>query len=102
MERRDYADIDYQHPRIPEDTPPAIADAARDNASGMAGRLAPSAGGDIDQPGESPPEIVPDQGDDTHPKAPDEVFPDDGDSVEPGARPDESPPAAPPIAPPPD
>ena len=54
------------------------------------------------QPGQSPPEVAPDQGDTATPSAPDEVVPDGGDSVNPGRTPDEMAPVQPNVLPAPD
>lgn len=80
---------------VPADTPPVIAETVVPGhafASGDydAGRQVPEGGGDTDNPGETPPEVVPDQGDTDVPGAPDEVFPDDGDLINPGSTPDET------------
>ena len=107
--QRDQAAVQFGGQYIPEGTPPVIAAAVspdRSFASGIydSGGHVPLAAdrGDIDQPGERPPEVAPDQGDTDTPRAPDEVVPDDGDSVHPGATPDEAQPPAPSIMPNPD
>lgn len=64
--------------------------------------LAAPGGGDIDQPGKTPPEVAPDQGDVATPRAPDEVVPGGGDWDNPGASPDETQPLPSPAVPAPD
>lgn len=59
-------------------------------------------GGDIDQPGRTPPEIAPGKGDTDVPRAPDEVVPGGGDNDNPGATPDETQPLPSPVVPAPD
>ena len=53
---------------------------------------APHQPGDRDEPGKRPDEIVPDQGDTSHPSAPDEIAPGREDFDQPGETPSEVPP----------
>jgi hypothetical protein len=127
MDRSAYTNADYDRPHVPPGTPPVI-DSAAD--AGDAATLVDSDGdsdspgsrtahldreledaslfdgGDTDEPGHQPDEIVPDKGDTVEPgQRPDEVSPDQGDFDRPGGTPDEMPPqpdTAPAETPPPD
>ena len=118
MDRKAYTDADYRQPHVPPATPPVIdsnADAsdaallAMDDGDSNAPGSKPAhfnrgredgglfdgerAGGDQDEPGKQPDEIVPDKGDDDVPdRTPDEVSPDQGDFDTPDNAPSEVPP----------
>jgi hypothetical protein len=118
MDRNAYTDADYLQPHGPPATPPVIdsnADAsdaallAMDDGDSNAPGSKPAhfnrgrednglfdgerAGGDQDEPGKQPDEIVPDKGDDDVPdRTPDEVSPDQGDFDTPDNAPAEVPP----------
>ena len=118
MDRKAYTDADYRQPHVPAATPPVIdsnavaSDAAllaMDDGDSNAPGSKPAhfnrgredgglfdgerAGGDQDEPGKQPDEIVPDKGDDDVPdRTPDEVSPDQGDFDTPDNAPAEVPP----------
>jgi hypothetical protein len=136
MDRQDYTDADYRQPHVPPATPPVIdANADQEDAASLAlddgdsdapgsqpahflrgredevaydhgneGHL--MAGGDRDNPGKQPDEIVPTRPDLDQPgRTPDEVQPGQGDFDRPDSAPAESPPqpdTAPVETPPPD
>ena len=84
----------YDTPDTPPATPPTI-DPDADPVS--AAELAEDRAGDTDEPGQTPDEIVPDEGDLTNPTHPDEIEIEQGDTDEPGKVP-----ASPEIQMPPD
>ena len=115
MNRKD----EYSNPHIPPSTPPAIDPAADpvsarelsgDRGDSDAEGAAMSSfdrsaeddaiiadhngggGGDTDEPGKTPPEVEPDEGDTTNPTAPDEIEIERPDTIEPGRGPLETPP----------
>jgi hypothetical protein len=136
MDRSEYTNADYDQPHVPPATPPVIdsnasaSDAARladddgdsdapgsrpahldrskedevDFDHGAQGHL--NAGGDRDELGQQPDEIVPGQGDNDVPsESPDEFAPGQGDFAEPDSAPSEVPPqpgSTPGETPPPD
>ena len=105
---------EYSNPHLPPSTPPVIDPNAEPvSAAELSGdrgdaevdgeamssfdRSAEDAaigagGGDTDQPGKTPDEIVPDEGDTTRPTAPDEIEIERPDTDNPGQAPMETPP----------
>ena len=114
MDRNAYTDADYRQPHVPPATPPVIdsnADAsdaallAMDDGDSNAPGSKPAHfnrgreddalfdGGDRDEPGKQPDEVVPGKGDEDVPdRTPDEVSPDQGDFDTPDNAPSEVPP----------
>ncbi len=96
MDRQDYTDESYERAHLPPATPPTIdpnadplsaAELANDNGdSDYPGRP----GDDDITPGDTPDEIVPDDGDPVEPTSPDEISIERGDHDNPGATPPET------------
>lgn len=104
MDRDDYSDVTHEKAHLPPANPPTIdpdaeplsaAELANDNGgSDYPGLVAANdrgrAGREDITPGETPDEIVPDEGDVIEPTSPDEIDIEQGDIDEPAAAPPET------------
>lgn len=94
--------VEFGGRTVPPETPPVI----NDNASALDAASQPGRGGDSDFPGRNPDEVTPQQPDIDQPgRSPEQEVPDQGGDIDqPGRGPDEAPPqpTEPATAPPPD